>query len=170
MSHSISKSLLPEFDHEMANTRKVLDRVPEGVGTFAPHEKSMPLARLAGHVTEMPTLAILTLSHVDLDLAAANGTRLIEWYHFTSRKEAIDRFDKDVVKARELLAAATDEQMGAGFTLRAGSHVVFTLPRAVAWRGFVMSHMIHHRAQLGVYLRLNNVAVPGLYGPSADEQ
>ena len=168
---SISKSLLYEFDHEMANTRKVLERVPEGVGTFAPHAKSMSLARLAGHVTEMPTLAILTLSHDVLDLAAAaDGTRLIEWYHFTTRSEALGRFDRDVKKARELLAAATDEQLGAKFTLQAGAHVVFTLPRAAAWRGFVMSHMIHHRAQLGVYLRLNNVAVPGLYGPSADEQ
>jgi hypothetical protein len=160
---------LPEFDHEMANTRKVLVRVPEGVGTFVPHEKSMPLARLAGHVTEMPTLAILMLTHDDLDLSGANGARLIEWYHFTTRTDALERFDRDVVKARELLAAASDEHMGARFTLRAGPQVVFTLPRAVAWRGFVMSHMIHHRAQLGVYLRLNNVAVPGLYGPSADE-
>jgi hypothetical protein len=154
----------------MANTRKVIDRVPEGVGTFAPHEKSMPLGRLAGHVTEMPTLAILTLSHDVLDLAAADGTRLIEWYHFTTRHAALERFDRDVAKARELLAAATDEHMGVKFTLKAGPHVVFTLPRSVAWRSFVMSHMIHHRAQLGVYLRLNNVAVPGLYGPSADEQ
>ena len=154
----------------MANTRKVIDRVPEGVGTFAPHEKSMSLTRLAGHVTEMPTLAILTLSHDDLDLAGTDGTRLIEWYHFTTRQDALARFDRDVAKARELLAAASDEQMNVTFTLRAGAHVVFTMPRAMAWRGFVMSHMIHHRAQLGVYLRLNNVAVPGLYGPSADER
>jgi uncharacterized damage-inducible protein DinB len=170
VSQTMSKSLLPEFDHEMANTRKVIARVPEGVGGFAPHEKSMSLARLAGHVTEMPTLAILALSHDDLDLSASGGARLIEWYHFTTVTEALERFDRDVAKARALLAAISDERMGVMFTLRAGAHTVFTLPRAVAWRGFVMSHMIHHRAQLGVYLRLNNVAVPGLYGPSADEQ
>lgn len=170
MSHAISKSLLPEFDHEMANTRKVIERVPEGVGSFAPHEKSMTLARLAGHVTEMPTLAILTLTNDDVNLAPSNGPRPIEAYHFATKAAALERFDRDVTKARELLAASTDEQMSVKFTLRAGAHTVFSLPRMAAWRGFVMSHMIHHRAQLGVYLRLNNVAVPGLYGPSADER
>jgi uncharacterized damage-inducible protein DinB len=169
MSHNISQSLLPEFDHEMANTRKTLERVPEGKDDFVPHQKSMSLARLAGHVAEMPGWALLTLTQDELDFGGSTGPRY-EAYRFATRAAALAKFDAEMKAAREALAAASDEQMMRIWTLKNGGHQIFAMPKVVVFRSFVMNHMIHHRAQLGVYLRLNDVPVPGIYGPSADEQ
>ena len=167
MTNSISQSLLPEFDMEIANTRKTLERVPEGRPDYRPHGKSMTLARLAGHVAEIPTWAIMTLAHDELDLGAGDGPKA--GYVMTSRQDLLSRFDEETKKARAVLASTTDEAMMRTWTLKNGAQTMMSLPRVAVMRSFVMNHMIHHRAQLGVYLRLNDVAVPSIYGPSADE-
>lgn len=169
MSNMISQSLLPEFDMEMASTRRVLERVPELQGAFRPHQKSMTMARLAGHVAEMPIWATMTLRKDDLDMNPGDLPRQ-EAYVLTSTPEAVKYFDENLRIARELLASATDETMMRPWSLKDGGKVLMTMPKIAVLRGFVMNHMIHHRAQLGVYLRMNDVAVPGIYGPSADEK
>lgn len=169
MSHNISQSMLPEFDHEIANTRKTLERVPETNPEFRPHEKSMPLANLAGHVSEIPFWAVLTLTQDELDLNPADGPKYTPPV-MTSRAELLAAFDAQAKQAREALAATSDEQMMQPWTLKSGGQEFLKMPRVAVMRSFIMNHMIHHRAQLGVYLRMNDVPVPGLYGPSADEQ
>jgi uncharacterized damage-inducible protein DinB len=168
MSMNISQSMLPEFDVEVANTRKTLERVPEGNPDFRPHPKSMTMARLAGHVAEIPMWALMTLGQDELDMRPAGGPQYAP-YVMSSRQEALSKFDEDVKKARAVLAGASDESMMQNWTLKAGGQVIMTMPRVAVMRSFVMNHMVHHRAQLGVYLRMNDVAVPSIYGPSADE-
>lgn len=164
MSQNISQSLLAEFDMEMANTRKTLERVPEGRSEFKPHPKSMTLGRLAGHLAEMPMWAQMTLGQDSLDLSGG-GTGAV----MTSRHETLALFDEHAQKARTLLASCSDADMMKTWTLKHGERTILAMPRVAVLRGFVMNHMIHHRAQLGVYLRINDVAVPSIYGPSADE-
>jgi len=166
MSMMISQSLLPEFDHEMANLRKTLERVPEGKGDFRPHPKSMPMAKLAGHLAEIPTWASTTIDDDVLDFGAPGA---YQPFVMESRAALLAHFDAEVKKAREKLASATDERMMGTWTLKNGAQQIFAMPRVAVIRGFVMNHMVHHRAQLGVYLRMNEVPVPGIYGPSADE-
>jgi uncharacterized damage-inducible protein DinB len=169
MSHMISQTLLPEFDMEMANTRRVLERVPQLQGAYAPHPKSMTLSRLAGHVAEMPLWGVMTLGRDDLDMRP-EGEPTFKPYHLTSTVEALEFFDENLRQARALLANASDETMMRTWTLKDNGRTILAMPKVAVMRSFVMNHMIHHRAQLGVYLRLNDVPVPGLYGPSADEQ
>jgi uncharacterized damage-inducible protein DinB len=161
---SIAQMLLPEFDQEMANTRKMLERVPDGKFEFKPHEKSMSLGHLAAHTSEMPSYATATMSTERLDFGGDEK-------HFapTTKKEILEAFDKHVADARALLASASDEAMMKTWTLTYKGQQIFSMPRAAVLRTMVLSHLIHHRAQLGVYLRMNNVEVPGMYGPSADE-
>lgn len=161
---TISEMLLPEFDQEMANTRKLLERLPDGRMEYKPHEKSMTLGRLAGHVAELPSWAIMTLTTSGLDLQPGQQP-----YIAKSRQELLEKFDKDVAEARRTIAATSDKQMGEIWALTFAGKPVFSMPRAAVLRGSCLNHMIHHRAQLGVYLRLNEVAIPGMYGPSADE-
>ena len=168
-SYNISQALLPEFDHEMANTRRVLARVPEGRGDFSPHAKSMTLARLAGHVAELPSWGLAALGQDELDVNPSSGPVFVA-YQFEARAAALAKFDADMKQLRQLLASISDADMMKTWTLKSGGHSIMSMPRAAVFRGFVMNHIIHHRAQLGVYLRMNDVAVPGLYGPSADEQ
>jgi uncharacterized damage-inducible protein DinB len=168
MSHSISQSLLPEFDHEVANTRKTLERVPENNPDFRPHDKSMPMAHLAGHLADVPMWAIMTLTRDELDVNPAEGPKLTPSV-MQSRAELLATFDDRVKQTREALAATTDEAMMQPWTLKSGGQQVMSMPRVAVMRSFIMNHMIHHRAQLGVYLRMNDIPVPGLYGPSADE-
>lgn len=160
----IAQMLLPEFDQEMSNTRRMLERVPDGRFSYRPHEKSMTLGRLAGHVSELPTYATHALRLERLDLTG-------EEKPFTpaTRKEVLDAFDKFAAEARGLIAAASDEDLMKTWTLTFKGKQIFSMPRAAVLRSMVMSHLIHHRAQLGVYLRLNDVEIPGMYGPSADE-
>ena len=168
MSQMISQSLLPEFDMEMANSRKVLERVPEGQLAFRPHPKSYTLGRLAGHIAEMPMWALMTLGQDELELrptGPAYAAHVLE-----SRAATLAFFDETLRKARALLELATDETMMRPWTLKDQGKTVLVMPKVAVFRSFVMNHMIHHRAQLGVYLRMNDVPVPGLYGPSADEQ
>jgi uncharacterized damage-inducible protein DinB len=163
---AIIAALLPEFDHEMANTRKTLERVPEDKFGWKPHEKSGSMIWLAGHVAGIPGYVpfMLTTDFFDIE---AEGTPPAEP---KSRKELLDAFDANVKTCRALFETATDEQLMQPWSLKAGAKTIFTLPRVGVIRTMIMNHLIHHRAQLTVYLRMNNVPVPALYGPSADEQ
>lgn len=168
MSMNISQALLPEFDHEMAILRKTLERVPEGQVSFQPHPKSMTLGRLAGHLVEMPAWVLVGIGQSEFHMNPPGGPET-ERYQLTNRAEAIARFDRDVAAARQALAGASDEVLMQPWTFKKGGHTVLTMPKIGVVRSFAMNHMIHHRAQLGVYLRLVGVPVPGTYGPSADE-
>jgi uncharacterized damage-inducible protein DinB len=165
---TLSEGLLPEFDHEMANTRKTLERVPEDKFAWKPHEKSTSLGGLATHLANIPSWTKNTFNQDELDIAPVGGPpfRLEE---AKSRAELLEAFDKNVADARAALAAASDKDWQGRWSLLAGGKKIFTLPRTAVMRGFIMSHSIHHRAQLGVYLRLLDVPVPSIYGPSADE-
>ena len=165
---TISESLLPEFDNEMANTRKSLERVPEGNFAWKPHEKSMTLGRLAQHVAEIPGWTKFTIDQDSLDIAPP-GAPPYQPAEVKSRQQLLEVFDKNVAAARAAIAGAKDDHLMRDWSLLSGGHTVFRMPRIAVLRRMVMNHLIHHRAQLGVYLRLNNVPVPALYGPSADE-
>jgi uncharacterized damage-inducible protein DinB len=157
--------LLPEYDQEMANTRKALERVPDDKLTFKPHEKSFSLRDLAAHISNIPTWTEVTLTTTELDLDEPFDRTLPE-----SRDDMLAHFDRAVASGRAVLEKTSADDMQVDWTLRTGEQVWFTQPRAAIFRSFVMSHLIHHRAQLTVYLRLLDVPVPGMYGPSADEQ
>jgi uncharacterized damage-inducible protein DinB len=160
---SIANALLPEFDHEMHTTRTLLERVPAERIDFKPHEKSTTLGNLALHVANLANWTVLTLEHPDFDLAAPQTRRT-----FVSTEKLLADFDALLAKARATLAAASDESLGEPWTLRSGDHTVFTMPRVGVLRSFVVNHMIHHRGQLSVYLRMNDVPLPEMYGPTAD--
>jgi uncharacterized damage-inducible protein DinB len=162
---SLSESLLPEFDQEMAATRKILERVPEALFTWKPHEKSMTLGRLASHVAEMPNWADHTVSLDKLVLGPE-----MKSFNAASSAELLETFDKDIVAARAAIVGASDEHLAKIWELEYMGQVIMSRPRAAILRSMVMNHMIHHRGQLSVYLRLHDVPVPGMYGPSADEK
>jgi uncharacterized damage-inducible protein DinB len=163
----IKDTLLPEFDHEMATTRRVLERVPETDLAWKPHEKSMSIGQLAGHIANLPLWCTLTFERTALDLETIVDTRPSTPLAGVA---LLKEFDTKVTAARALLATRTDPEMLAAWTLRKGQQEIFTLPRITAIRSFVMNHLIHHRGQLTVYLRLRNIPVPPIYGPTADEQ
>jgi len=160
----IAQTLLPEFDQEMANTRKMLDRVPDGKFDYKPHEKSMSLGQLAAHTAEIPSYATATMSVERMDFTGDEKP-----FSPKTRQELLDAFDKHVAESREALSKASDEDLAKIWTLTYKGNQIFSMPRSAVLRSMVMSHLIHHRSQLGVYLRLNNVEIPGMYGPSADE-
>jgi uncharacterized damage-inducible protein DinB len=160
-----SETLLPEFDEEMKNTRTLLACVPDGKFDYQPHEKSMTLGRLASHVAELPEWTAFTLDREVFDLQPDFKPRIA-----SSRTELFEMFDKSVADAREKIAAASDEEWQKTWTFNYAGKTVFSMPRSVVMRSVIMNHLIHHRAQLGVFLRLNDVLIPGMYGPSADEQ
>ena len=163
----IKDALLPEYDHEMATTRRLLDRVPEAEFGWKPHEKSMTLGQLSGHLANIPMWCSTVLDTPAFDLATASDQRPRQP---ASRDALLKEFDTKVAGARTSLAGRTDAELLTPWTLRQGSHEIFTLPRISAIRAFVMNHSIHHRGQLSVYLRLKNVPLPSMYGPTADEQ
>ncbi len=161
----IAQTLLPEFDQEMENTRKLLECVPDGKFDFKPHEKSMSLGRLAAHVAEMPQPPMVaTLSLEKLDFTGEEKP-----FAPTTRQEMLEAFDKTSAQARELLSKATDEDLAKVWTLSYKGQQIFAMPRTAVLRTMCLSHLYHHRGQLGVYLRMNNVDFPGMYGPSASE-
>jgi uncharacterized damage-inducible protein DinB len=162
---TISEILLPEFDKETAGTRKILASVPEDKFTWQPHDKSMTLVRLASHVAELPHWAVETMARETLEITPGQKPFIAG-----SKEELMAAFEKHASEARAAIAAGTDEQMTVPWSLIFGGHKAFTMPRFMVLRTVVMNHLIHHRAQLGVYLRLNEIAVPGMYGPSADDK
>lgn len=162
---SISDSLLSEFDQEMANTRRALERVPMDKADWKPHPKSMALGRLAVHLAELPGWTRTTLHQDELDLGGSYTPTSV-----ANTEELLALFDKNVAVAREALAGASDDAVWhKPWTLRVGEQKIFTLPKIAVHRAFTMNHVIHHRGQLTVYLRLNDIPVPSIYGPSADE-
>src|SRR5258708_10485631 len=164
----MNQAMLGEYDQEMANTRKTLERIPEDKFDWAPHPKSMKLGDLAQHLAEMTGWVAETLNRDALDIAP--GGEYVPSPRLKSRQALLALFEDNVAHGRELLSqAGDDELLMKPWSLLANGKPLFTLPKAGVLRSFVMNHMIHHRAQLGVYLRLNNVPVPALYGPSADE-
>src|SRR5262245_28282214 len=165
---SIAESLLPEFDYETANTRKTLERVAEKKFDWKPHDKSWAMGGLATHLANIPSWASVTINQDSFDLAP--GGSPVKLPPATSLKEILETFDKNVSEARAAIVGANDEHLLKPWTLLSGGNIIFTIPRIACLRSFVMNHMIHHRAQLGVYLRLNDLPVPAIYGPSADEE
>ena len=166
---ALKELLLPEFDQEMANTRKTLERVPEQKLGWKPHVKSYTMGSLASHLANIPSWVAMTFNQDSLDVAPKDGTTYTT-PQAGSSKELLEFFDKNVAVARAVIAATGDEQYGKPWTLLAGGQTLLTMPKMAVLRSFVLNHNVHHRAQLGVYLRLNDLPVPAIYGPSADEQ
>jgi uncharacterized damage-inducible protein DinB len=165
---ALNAALLPEFDQEMANTRKTLERVPDSKFSWKPHVKSMAMGQLAGHVANIPSWLSVTIKEDTLDLAPG-GVPIQPPPTPKNNKELLAQFDESVKQGRAVLASASDAQLMQPWSLLNNGKTMMTLPKAAVLRSFVMNHLIHHRAQLGVYLRLNNIPVPAIYGPSADE-
>lgn len=161
---SLAELMLPEFDEEMAATRRTLERVPEGKSSWKPHPKSMPLGRLATLLAEMPIWAVNAFSQDELNIPMPFVPHILN-----SRADILALFDANARAARAALAAVRDDAWTRPWTLKFGGKPAFTLPKAVVYRRMTMNHLVHHRAQLTVYLRLNDVAVPAIYGSSADE-
>ena len=164
---AISNSLLPEFDNEMKNTRKTLERVPDEKFDWKPHDKSFPMGGLATHLANLPSWGSLTLSS-DLFDVAPEG-KPMKMPELNSTKDVLQKFDENVTATRAAIVGASDEDLFKPWTLQSNGNTLMTMPKIAVLRSFVMNHMIHHRAQLGVYLRLNDIPVPSIYGPSADE-
>jgi uncharacterized damage-inducible protein DinB len=164
---NIVELLLPEFDGEMEKTRRILQRVPEDRLEWRPHEKSMPFGALATHVVNLLTWAGPVVDGDELDLAALGGQRAPA--PDTTNEALLARFDRVSVEAREKIAALQDDTLMRPWSLRQGERVYFTTPKIFVLRAMVFSHHVHHRSQLSLYLRLNDIAVPQMYGPSADE-
>jgi uncharacterized damage-inducible protein DinB len=162
-----SELLLEDFDVEMAGTRKTLERIPEDNPDFKPHEKSMVCGRLAMHVAGLPLFAKYIITEPSMDLA--NNTMPKPDLTYRTRDIALATFDAAVNDARKALVGASDADLAATWKFSFGEHVISDETRSRTYRTMFFNHLIHHRAQLGVYLRLNNIPVPGLYGPSADE-
>jgi uncharacterized damage-inducible protein DinB len=159
------EAFVKEFDREMGATRKVLEQVPEEHWAWKPHERSMLLGRLASHVADLPGRAVQV---VELEtLLRQPGFKP---FHAATKAEMLEKFETSAAKAQQLLPTLTEEQLNAEWSIRVGERVVRAMPRAMALRSIVMNHLIHHRGQLTVYLRLLDVPVPGVYGPSADDQ
>ena len=161
---AIRESLLPEFDHEMATSRTVIERVPEDKYSWKPHEKSMTAGRLASHIAEMPAWGALGITQDFLDLAGGYKP-----FEAGSRADLLTLFDKNVAAARESIAGCSDETFMKNWALKSGDKTLMSMPKIAVVRTFMLNHVIHHRGQLSVYLRELNVPVPSIYGPSADE-
>lgn len=164
---TIAAALLPEFDQEMAGTRKTLERVPEAAFGWKPHARSFSMGDLATHVAHVPTWMSMTLDRDAFDVSPDGEP--VKFPPATSVAELLEQYDRGVAEARASLERTTDETFLGSWSLLANGQALFSMPRAAVVRSFVMNHLIHHRAQLTVYLRLNDVPVPALYGPSADE-
>ena len=159
---SIGESMLPEFDIEMATTRRVLERVPTDKGQWKPHPKSFSIGHLTQLVARMPGWITMTMRNPVLDLGDFTG------YSYETTETLLKEFDKNVGEAREILASAKDEAFAQPWSLKRGDQVFFTLPVGAVVRQNI-SHLVHHRGQLTVYLRLLDIPVPSIYGPTADE-
>ena len=165
---ALSAALLPEFDQEMKNTRKTLERVPDDKLGWKPHEKSWAMGGLATHVANLVSWANFSIERDSFDLAP-NGVPIPQAPAAKSRQELLAIFDKNVAAERAAIAGASDAELMKMWALQRNGQTLMTVPKIAVLRSFVMNHGIHHRAQLGVYLRLNDIPVPAIYGPSADE-
>ena len=161
----LNQAFIAELKHEAASTKKILARVPEGKFDWKPHEKSMTLGRLASHVAELPVFLNSILTMDDFDFAQGH----YKASHAKTPEELMNIFQQKLDEVVQTLQDTSDEKMQANFTLRSGDHVIATVPRMVAVRSMALNHIIHHRGQIAVYLRLLDIPVPGMYGPSADE-
>lgn len=164
----ISEMLLPEFDQEMAMTRRALERVDDAAMHWKPQERSMSLAELTGHLAEVPGWVSKIMGLPEIDLTPKDGPQY-EPFVPKTYLDVLNRFDKNVEEARAAMQAAKDEAYLEQWTLKAAGKEVFSLPRVAVLRTMVLNHQIHHRGQLTVYYRLLGIPVPALYGPSADE-
>jgi uncharacterized damage-inducible protein DinB len=165
-SMSINDALIQELQRESKTTRKMFERLPDDAFDWKPHDKSMTLGRLAAHVAEMLLWIPATIKHDELDFSK---------YEYTpppvgNRAELVEYFDSKLAEALDVLSAAKEESWMQPWTLRNGEEVYFTLPKIGVMRGMVFNHIIHHRGQLSVYMRLRDVPLPAMYGPSADEK
>lgn len=163
---SLGQILSAELDHEAASIRKMLERLPNEKFSWKPHEKSMTLERLAGHIVEMVGWTRQTLTQDELDFSKFD----YKPKEYKNASEMVADLDKNVSEAVEILTNTTDETMAESWTMRNGEQIFFEMPKAAVMRAFVMNHIVHHRGQLSVYLRLLDIPVPSIYGPSADEQ
>jgi uncharacterized damage-inducible protein DinB len=163
-----AETILPEFDQEMASTRKVLERVPDDKLDWRAHPKSNTIGWNANHITDIPNWIVETIKKTSLDIAPVGG-KSYQTAKLQNRKEILDQFDRNVAAARQSIATVKDEEMGKTWTLLQAGNPILSMPRAAVIRGLVLNHLIHHRAHLCVYLRMNDIPVPGMYGPSGDE-
>ena len=163
---TINQSLIAELQMESASTRKMLERVPTEKNAWKPHEKSMALGNLAAHVADLPGWISMTLTTDGLDLATIDYKPMIA----ETAEELVAHLDKQVSGAVAALENSSPEEFHKMWTLRNGEHVIFSLPKIAVLRGSALNHIVHHRGQLSVYLRMLDVPVPGMYGPSADER
>ena len=161
---AIKESLLQEFDQEMATSRKVLERLKEDKYDWAPHDRSMKAGRLASHIAEMMVWGTIALTQDSLDLAGGHQP-----FNAASRAELLEAFDKNVESCRSAIQNTGDETFMKSWSLLQEGAVLMEMPKIAVIRTFVLNHIIHHRGQLSVYLRLTDTAVPSIYGPSADE-
>lgn len=166
---SIATTITAEFDQETATTRKLLERTPAAAADWKPHEKSMTLGRLATHLAEIPSWGGPMLQRSELDIHPVDGSPAYVSPAFESTEALLALFDQNVREARATLTAMSDADYAGPWTMLMGGKPVFTIPRVAVVRTWVMNHLIHHRGQYSVYLRLQGVPVPGIYGPSADE-
>jgi uncharacterized damage-inducible protein DinB len=164
-TNNMATSLIAEMTQEAATTRKVLERIPETLFDYKPHEKSMTMQRLATHVAEMFGWTNVSIEKPGLDFAVEPYAP----FEPKTNADLVDYFDKTVAGALESLKNCSDAKFMESWTMRNGEQVYFTMPKIAVMRTFVMNHIIHHRGQLSVYLRLNDIPVPSIYGPSADE-
>ena len=162
---AIKDALLPELDHEAATTRKLLERLPADKLAWQPHPKSMTLGRLAQHIATLPGWGHMTLTTTELDLGKEETPA-----PFTEKAQFLAAFDERIAKTRKALDAATDADFLVSWSLKMDGNTLFSMPRITVFRTFVMNHLIHHRGQFSVYLRENDVPLPAMYGPSADEK
>lgn len=159
---TIAETLLPEFDEEMKTTRRVLERVPTDKGTWKPHEKSFSIGHLAQLISWMPGWITNALTSDKLDLSAAPK------YGYMSTETLLADFDRNVREARAAIAATSDSDFDRKWSLTSGDKVFITMPRGAVTRQNI-NHLVHHRGQMSVYLRLLDIPVPSIYGPTADE-
>lgn len=162
----LADTLLPEFDNEMAVTRRVLERAPEAAFSWRPHDKSWTLGGLCTHIAQIPRWGIAILMYDSYDTATNAGNRNVEK---TALADVLTTFDGHVGDARAKLLTTSDAELMVPWSLKRDSEVLMSMPRAAAFKSFAVSHLIHHRGQLSVYLRLQNVPLPPIYGPTADE-
>jgi uncharacterized damage-inducible protein DinB len=166
---AIADLIIPEFDREMSSTRRVLERVPDQNGAWRPHEKSFPIGHLAQHVSRLPSWATMIMTQTQVDLDPPGGRQFPD-YTYEKTTTLLETFDENVAKGHAAIGQALDSSFKEPWALKRRGITLVSMSRYDMLRTMMMNHIIHHRAQLTVYLRLLNIPLPGLYGPTADER